>query len=138
MHRDTRVGHPGQPSVAQVMPPEMLVPEASHHLIPMGRVAKDSRGDPAAAGAGEQAPVIVAHHVQAGRDQLARLLDNRHLAGPLALCRFVDQATRAGRGLTADGPDPPGTVDIALANAGHLTDAHRRAAAKITTSPQPA
>lgn len=106
----------------QVVPPKVLVSEARHHLVPMGGIAQDRRGNPAAAGAGEQSAVSLAHDGQAGGDQLARFLNDRHLAGSLALCRLVDQSTGARCGLTPDGPDPPAPVNVGFTDAGHLTD----------------
>jgi hypothetical protein len=54
VHRDTRVSHPGQPGMPQIVPAQVLIAEPSHHVIPMRGVTKDRCADPAAAGAGEQ------------------------------------------------------------------------------------
>ncbi len=39
------ISHPGQAGVAQIMTAKMLIAEGGDDLIPMGRIAQDSRGD---------------------------------------------------------------------------------------------
>lgn len=50
VHRDTRISHPGQPGVAQIVPTQVLIAEPDHDVIPMRGVTKDRGADPAAAG----------------------------------------------------------------------------------------
>ena len=49
VHRDTRISHPSQPGVPQVVPTQVLIAEPDHDVIPMRGVTKDRSADAAAA-----------------------------------------------------------------------------------------
>jgi hypothetical protein len=133
--RDTSVGHPGKPGVPQVVTAQMLIAELGDHLIPMGRVAEHSRGDPAAARSLEDpCLLVVAHSSEALLDQRADLFNQRDSPGPLALGALVDETTGAWCGLPPDRPGPGIAVNIGtpvslskwpttpIPDAGHFAD----------------
>lgn len=123
VHRNTRISHPGEAGVPQIVPTEVLITKPGHHVIPVCCVTQHRGTDPAAARAGEEPGIWVrVDDVQAAGDQLAPFFDDWHLPGPLAFGGFVDQPTWAAGGLAADCPDPGARVDIRPADAGYLTN----------------
>jgi hypothetical protein len=70
---------------------------------------------------------VVPGRVEAPLDERADLVDERDCSRPLALGAFVDEAARAWRGLTPDGPGPGAGVDVGAADARYLADAGRGA-----------
>jgi hypothetical protein len=68
----------------QVVPPEMLIAEPHHHVVPMRGITQDRCRDPAAAQAGEQAAIGLPHGIQPPGNKIPRLFDDRHFPCPLA------------------------------------------------------
>jgi|SRR5215467_7262139 len=77
----------------------------------MGRIAQHRCGDPAAAGAGREACCgVTANGVKAFLDERSDFCNQRDGAGSLSFGASVDEAAKAGRGLSPDGPD--GAIDV--------------------------
>jgi hypothetical protein len=94
MDGNSRVGHPGQAGVPQVVTAQMLVAELGDDLVPVGRVPQYRPGDPAAARAGEDACCgVMADRIEAFLDKRADFFDEGDGAGAFALGAFVDEAT---------------------------------------------
>jgi hypothetical protein len=81
VERDPGVGHPGQPGVPQVVPPQMFESELGHDLIPMGRISQDRCADPAAPGTDEQATSRLFGGIEFRGDQFTQVDDDWNLAG---------------------------------------------------------
>nr|WP_253764999.1 hypothetical protein [Nonomuraea roseoviolacea] len=123
VHRDTRISHPRQPRVTQVVTPQVLEAETGDHLVPMRGIPQHSGGDASAPRAGEQpGGRIVIHLGHATGDEVADLLDERHSPGALALGALVDQPTGTWRGLAPHRPGPRPGVDVADPHARGLAD----------------
>lgn len=113
MNRDARIGHPGQPGVAQVVAAQVLIAQAGDHLVPIGGIPQHRRGNPAAAGAGREACCgVTANGVKAFLDERSDFCNQRDGAGSLSFGASVDEAAKAGRGLSPDGPGPGGAIDV--------------------------
>lgn len=77
VHRDPGVCHPGQPSVAQIVPTEVLVPELGHDLIPVRSVPEHGCRDSAASWPGEEARRGISSGKHASLNQRVNVLDQR-------------------------------------------------------------
>src|SRR5262249_29820503 len=125
---DACVSHPGKPGVPKVMAAKVFIAQLGDNLVPVRRIAKDRRGDPAAGRAGEEAGHRVsAHLVQPPTHQRVHFLDERDSPGALAFGSFVNETARSCRCLRTYGPGPGVDVDVTAPDAGYLTNPGRGA-----------
>lgn len=95
MDRDPRIGHPGQPGVAQVVPAQPFEPQVGDNLVPVRRVAQYGGGDaPTAWPDEEPAVAAVGGEGEPTFDQGADLRDQGNEAGALALGVFYPPTRR--------------------------------------------
>ena len=138
VHGNPGVGHPGESGVSQVVADQVLVPERPHDPVPMGRVPQDRRPDPATLGTCEQSGVrpAAAGSLALTTDRISSM-SGTSLArlsfvplsisppGPRVVCR---RTVRSHVLVSMSRTRTPETSPIRAAVA----------AAKTTTSPQPA
>jgi hypothetical protein len=71
---DPDISHPRQPRVPQIVSAKVLIPQPDHHLIPVGGVAKNGGGDPAASWSGNQpGPRVAPNGIEPPGDQVPDL-----------------------------------------------------------------
>ena len=102
-----------RPMLAQIVAPEVFVPELGHHLVPRGGITQHRRRDPPAPGSGEQPRIAAAvRRRNPPQDQIVELLDQRHGSRALFFGALVHQPTGSSGRLPAHGPGPLGLVDV--------------------------
>jgi hypothetical protein len=93
--RNSRVGHPGQARMAEIVAHQLLVPKLAGHIVPMRGVPENGCADSSALGAEEEAIIGALRCKQTSSDHWSDFLDQRNRSGPLALrALWVDAPSR--------------------------------------------